>query len=406
MDWDVQHIRSQFPALDQKVYGKQLVYLDNGATTQKPVIVIDRLRKWYELENSNIHRGVHFLSNQGTVNFENARKSVASFIGAKHSHEVIFTKGTTESINLIASSLGKMLVNEGDSVLVTSMEHHSNFVPWQQLCHERKARFLITELKENGELDLIQYAELLKQKPKIVSFTYVSNVLGTINPVKEMIRMAHEYDIPVVIDAAQSVAHLKTDVQDLDCDFLVFSGHKMYAPMGVGVLYGKEKWLNAMPPYQFGGEMVDEVDFQETSFNVLPFKFEAGTPNVGAVLALETAIHFIEDIGFQNIAKHEEELLHYAIEQLKTVDSLRFIGQAEHQAGVISFLLGNIHPYDAGMIVDKLGIAVRTGHHCAQAVMKQFGIVGTMRASFAVYNTFEDVDALVAALKKAVMMLS
>jgi cysteine desulfurase/selenocysteine lyase len=406
MTLDVQHIRSQFPALDQKVYGKQLVYLDNGATTQKPVIVIDRLRKWYELENSNIHRGVHYLSNQGTVAFENARKSVASFIGAKHPHEVIFTKGTTESINLIASTLGKMLVHEGDSVLVTGMEHHSNFVPWQQLCHERKARFLIAEVKENGELNLDQFAELLKQKPKIVSFTHISNVLGTINPIKEMIRMAHEYDIPVVIDAAQSVAHLKTDVKELDCDFLVFSGHKMYAPMGVGVLYGKEKWLNSMPPYQFGGEMVDEVDFQETTFNVLPFKFEAGTPNVGAVLALESAIQFIEDIGFQNITKHEEELLQYAIRQLKTVDNLRFIGQAEHQAGVISFLLGYIHPYDAGMIVDKLGIALRTGHHCAQPVMKQFGIVGTMRASFAVYNTFEDVDALVTSLKRAVMMLS
>jgi cysteine desulfurase/selenocysteine lyase len=402
----VQHIRPQFPALDQKVYGKQLVYLDNGATTQKPVIVIDRLRKWYELENSNIHRGVHYLSNQGTVAFENARKSVATFIGAKHPYEVIFTKGTTESINLIVSTLGKILVQEGDSVLVTGMEHHSNFVPWQQLCHERKARFLIAEVKENGELDMDQFAELLKQKPKIVSFTHISNVLGTINPIKEMIRMAHEYDIPVVIDAAQSVAHMKTDVQELDCDFLVFSGHKMYAPMGVGVLYGKEKWLNAMPPYQFGGEMVDEVGFQETTFNVLPFKFEAGTPNVGAVLALESAIQFIEDIGFQNITKHEEELLQYAIKQLKTVDSLRLIGQAEYQAGVISFLLGSIHPYDAGMIVDKLGIALRTGHHCAQPVMKQFGIVGTMRASFAVYNTFEDVDALVTSLKRAVMMLS
>jgi cysteine desulfurase/selenocysteine lyase len=299
-----------------------------------------------------------------------------------------------------------MLVHEGDSVLVTGMEHHSNFVPWQQLCHERKARFLIAEVKENGELNLDQFAELLKQKPKIVSFTHISNVLGTINPIKEMIRMAHEYDIPVVIDAAQSVAHLKTDVKELDCDFLEFSGHKMYAPMGVGVLYGKEKWLNSMPPYQFGGEMVDEVDFQETTFNVLPFKFEAGTPNVGAVLALESAIQFIEDIGFQNITKHEEELLQYAIRQLKTVDNLRFIGQAEHQAGVISFLLGYIHPYDAGMIVDKLGIALRTGHHCAQPVMKQFGIVGTMRASFAVYNTFEDVDALVTSLKRAVMMLS
>lgn len=403
---DVLKIRSQFPALGQKVYGKPLVYLDNGATTQKPQCVINRLKNWYELENSNIHRGVHFLSNQGTVAFENARKTVASFINAKHSHEVIFTKGTTDSINLIASTLGKMLVNEGDSVLVTAMEHHSNFVPWQQLCRERKAQFLITDVKENGELDLNQFAELLKQKPKIVAFTYVSNVLGTINPVKEMIRMAHEYNIPVLIDAAQSVAHLKTDVQDLDCDFLVFSGHKMYAPMGVGVLYGKEEWLESMPPYQFGGEMVDEVNFQSTSFNVLPFKFEAGTPNVGAVLALEEAVLFIEDIGFQMIAKHEEELIHYALEQMKTVESLRFIGQPNHQAGVISFLLGEIHPYDAGMIVDKLGIAIRTGHHCAQPLMKHFGIVGTMRASFAVYNTFEDVDAFVAALKKAVMMLS
>jgi len=404
--FDVQGVRMQFPTLNQHVYGKQLVYFDNAASTQKPQVVINRLKTWYELENSNIHRGVHYLSQQGTAAFENARKTVAAFLNASQTYEIIFTKGTTDSINLLASSLGKLLIQEGDSVLVTGMEHHSNFVPWQQLCIEKKAHFLVANITSNGEVDLDQFKTLLESKPKIVSITHVSNVLGTINPIAEMIRMAHEFDATVVIDGAQSVCHQQIDVQALDCDFFAFSGHKMYAPMGVGVLYGKEKWLNAMPPYQFGGEMVNQVSVEETSFNELPFKFEAGTPNVEAVLGLETAIQFIDEIGIDVISMHESKLLIYAIKRLEEIDKLRFIGNSAKQAAVISFMIGNIHPYDAGMIIDKLGIAIRTGHHCAQPVMNYFGITGTMRASFAVYNTFEEIDIFVAALKKAALMLS
>jgi cysteine desulfurase/selenocysteine lyase len=404
--FEIQYVRSQFPALSQYVYNKPLVYFDNAATTQKPLVVIDRLKLWYELENSNIHRGVHYLSQQGTIAFETARKTVAAFLNAKETHEIIFTKGTTDSINLLASSLGRLLVNEGDSVLVTGMEHHSNFVPWQQLCLEKKANLLVAAITDSGEVDLEDYKSLLEKRPKIVSITHISNVLGTINPIEEMIRLAHEYNIPVVIDGAQSVAHQKIDVQALNCDFFAFSGHKLYAPMGVGVLYGKEKWLNAMPPYQFGGEMVNQVSIKETLFNDLPFKFEAGTPNVGAVLGLESAIHFIEMTGIEQIGLHEEQLLHYALEKLKEIDQIRFIGHPKKQAGVISFLIGNIHPFDAGMIIDKLGIAIRTGHHCAQPVMERYGIPGTMRASFAAYNTFEEIDIFVAAVKKAALMLS
>jgi cysteine desulfurase/selenocysteine lyase len=404
--FEIQYVRSQFPALSQYVYNKPLVYFDNAATTQKPLVVIDRLKLWYELENSNIHRGVHYLSQQGTIAFETARKTVAAFLNAKETHEIIFTKGTTDSINLLASSLGRLLVNEGDSVLVTGMEHHSNFVPWQQLCLEKKANLLVAAITDSGEVDLEDYKSLLEKRPKIVSITHISNVLGTINPIEEMIRLAHEYNIPVVIDGAQSVAHQKIDVQALNCDFFAFSGHKLYAPMGVGVLYGKEEWLNAMPPYQFGGEMVNQVSIKETLFNDLPFKFEAGTPNVGAVLGLESAIHFIEMTGIEQIGLHEEQLLHYALEKLKEIDQIRFIGHPKKQAGVISFLIGNIHPFDAGMIIDKLGIAIRTGHHCAQPVMERYGIPGTMRASFAAYNTFEEIDIFVAAVKKAVLMLS
>ena len=404
--FEIQYVRSQFPALSQYVYNKPLVYFDNAATTQKPLVVIDRLKLWYELENSNIHRGVHYLSQQGTIAFETARKTVAAFLNAKETHEIIFTKGTTDSINLLASSLGRLLVNEGDSVLVTGMEHHSNFVPWQQLCLEKKANLLVAAITDSGEVDLEDYKSLLEKRPKIVSITHISNVLGTINPIEEMIRLAHEYNIPVVIDGAQSVAHQKIDVQALNCDFFAFSGHKLYAPMGVGVLYGKEEWLNAMPPYQFGGEMVNQVSIKETLFNDLPFKFEAGTPNVGAVLGLESAIHFIEMTGIEQIGLHEEQLLHYALEKLKEIDQIRFIGHPKKQAGVISFLIGNIHPFDAGMIIDKLGIAIRTGHHCAQPVMERYGIPGTMRASFAAYNTFEEIDIFVAAVKKAALMLS
>ncbi|NOU47473.1 MAG: cysteine desulfurase [Bacteroidales bacterium] len=406
LPFDIRAVRLQFPALDQLVYNKPFVYLDNAATTQKPRVVIDRVKAWYELENSNIHRGVHYLSQQGTIAFENARQTVANFINSKSSREIIFTKGTTDSMNLLASSLGKLLVKEGDSVLVTGMEHHSNFVPWQQLCVERKANFLVAGITENGEVDLDHYTELLEKKPKIVSIAHVSNVLGTINPIEEMIRLAHVYDIPVVIDGAQSICNQKIDVQALDCDFFAFSGHKMYAPMGVGVLFGKEKWLDAMPPYQFGGEMVNQVSIDETSFNVLPFKFEAGTPNVSAVLGLESAINFIETIGNVSIAAYKDQLIQYALQRLAEVKGIKFIGNPVHRASVISFLIDEIHPYDAGMIIDKLGIAIRTGHHCAQPIMERFGIPGTMRASFAMYNTFEEIDIFVAAVKKAAIMLS
>ncbi len=403
---DIQQIRSQFPALNQSVYNKPLVYFDNGATTQKPQMVIERLKSWYEQENSNIHRGVHYLSQQGTIAFENARKTVADFVNAQYQHEIIFTKGTTDSINLLASSLGNLLVHDGDSVLVTGMEHHSNFVPWQQLCIEKKATFHVTEITDQGEIDLANYQLHLEKKPKIVAIAHISNVLGTINPIAEMIELAHKYAIPVVIDGAQAIAHQHIDVQSLDCDFYAFSGHKMYAPMGVGVLYGKEKWLNSMRPYQFGGEMVSQVSEQETTFNELPFKFEAGTPNVGAVLGLESAIKFLQDIGIENVKKYENELMHYALKRLSEIENLRLIGNPAHRAGVISFVIDEIHPYDLGMIMDKLGMAIRTGHHCAQPVMHHFGIPGTLRISFALYNTFDEIDSFVEALKKAILMLS
>ncbi len=404
-NFNINDIRKQFPVLDQKVYGKPLVYFDNAATTQKPLCVIERERDYYLHENCNIHRGVHYLSQMATEAYENARKTVAQFINARQAQEIVFTRGTTESLNLLATSLGQLLVSEGDKVVVSAMEHHSNMVPWQQMLFRSKGELLVIRMDKNGVLDLNHYEELLKQRPKIVSIAHISNTLGTVNPIKDMIAMAHKYDIPVVIDGAQSMAHQVIDVQDLDCDFYVFSGHKMYAPMGIGGLYGKMEWLEKMPPYQFGGEMVDTVSFEKTTFNKVPFKFEAGTPNVGAALGLETAVKFIQSFDRQEVEAYEDELLRYASEKLSSIEGMRFIGQAPKRNGLISFVIDGIHPYDLGTIIDKMGVAVRTGHHCAEPVMTFFGIPGTVRASFAMYNTKEEIDIFVKAVERAANML-
>ena len=402
---NINDIRQQFPVLDQQVYGKPLVYLDNAATTQKPLCVIDRERDYYLHENCNIHRGVHYLSQKATEAFEHARQTVADFVHANEAREIIFTRGTTESLNLLATSFEHYCIEEADKVLVTAMEHHSNLVPWQQMVQRHHGQLLVVPMADKGVLDLNRYEELLKEGPKVVSIAHISNVLGTINPVKEMVKMAHEYGIPVVVDGAQSIAHHPIDVQDLDCDFFVFSGHKMYAPMGIGGLYGKAEWLEKLPPYQFGGEMVNTVSFEKTTFNVLPYKFEAGTPNVGAALGLETAIQFLQGMDREEVERYEAQLLTSAIEKLSAIEGIRFIGEAEHRSGLVSFIIEGIHPYDLGTIIDKMGVAVRTGHHCAEPVMTRFGIPGTVRASFAMYNTLEEVEVFVNAVKKAAMML-
>ena len=418
---NINEIREQFPVLDQQVYGKPLVYLDNAATTQKPLCVIERERDYYLHENCNIHRGVHYLSQKATEAYEHARQTVADFVHAKEAREIIFTRGTTESLNLLATSFEHLLLSTPNSqlttdsklstlnsqlkVLVTSMEHHSNLVPWQQMVQRHHGQLLVVPMDDKGVLDLNRYEELLKEGPKVVSIAHISNVLGTINPVKEMVAMAHHYGIPVVVDGAQSIAHHPIDVQDLDCDFFVFSGHKMYAPMGIGGLYGKAEWLEKLPPYQFGGEMVDTVSFEKTTFNVLPYKFEAGTPNVGAALGLETAIQFMQGLDRMEVEAHESQLLQSAIEKLSEIDGIRFIGEAAHRSGLVSFIIDGIHPYDLGTIIDKMGVAVRTGHHCAEPVMTRFGIPGTVRASFALYNTLDEVEVFVNAVKKAAMML-
>ena len=403
--FDVQAIRNQFPVLDQQVYGKPLVYFDNAATTQKPLCVIERERDYYLNENCNIHRGVHYLSQMATEAYEHARLTVAKFVNAAESHEIVFTRGTTESLNLLATSFEHLLIGEGDKVLVTAMEHHSNLVPWQQMMQRHHGQLLVVPMDDKGVLDLNRYEDLLREGPKVVSIAHISNTLGTINPIKQMIAMAHEHGIPVVIDGAQSMAHLPIDVQALDCDFFVFSGHKMYAPMGIGGLYGKTEWLDKLPPYQFGGEMVDTVSFERTTFNKLPFKFEAGTPNVGAALGLETAVQFIQSIDRKQVTEYEDLLLQTAIVRLSAIDGIRFIGQAPERSGLVSFVIEGIHPYDLGTIIDKMGVAVRTGHHCAEPVMTRFGIPGTVRASFAVYNTLEEVEIFVKAVERAAMML-
>ena len=407
-NFDIQKIREQFPTLNQMVYGKRLVYFDNAATTQKPISVIDRERDYYLNENCNIHRGVHYLSQMATEAYEEARKTVATFVNARQPEEIIFTRGTTESLNLLATSLGQLLIGKDDSIVVSAMEHHSNMVPWQQLLtriNGTSSNLKVIRMDKNGVLDLNHYEELLQQRPKIVSIAHISNTLGTINPIKLMIEMAHRYDIPVIIDGAQSMAHHIIDVQDLDCDFYVFSGHKMYAPMGIGGLYGKMEWLEKMPPYQFGGEMVDKVSFEKTTFNRVPFKFEAGTPNVGAALGLETAVKFIQSLDRQAVEEHENLLLEHATKQLREIEGIHIIGEATQKSGLVSFVIDGIHPYDIGTIIDKMGIAVRTGHHCAEPVMTFFDIPGPVRASFALYNTLEEIDLFISAVKKAVLML-
>ncbi len=397
--------REDFPILEQQVYKKPLVYLDNAATTQKPQVVIDAMKRYYETINSNIHRGVHCLSQQATEEFEKARRCVQQFINAAHDYEVIFTRGATESINLVASCFGRTFIGEGDEIIISAMEHHSNIVPWQFLCEERGAKLKVLPFDDDGVLCLDQLESLITPRTKIVAVTHVSNTLGTCNPVAEIIRIAHAHSVPVMLDGAQAVAHQPVDVQALDCDFYCFSGHKMYGPMGIGVMYGKEAWLNQMKPYQGGGEMISTVTFEKTTYNELPFKFEAGTPAVGDAIGLRTAIEYMQQIGIQNIARHEEELLQYATEKLQQINVLRIYGHAPHKAAVISFLIGNLHPYDVGVLLDHQGVAVRTGHHCTQPIMDRFGIPGTVRASFALYNTREEVDALVAAVERATNML-
>lgn len=405
MSLHVHNIRKEFPILEREVNKRPLVYFDNAATTQKPRAVMERLQTYYASENSNIHRGAHFLSQQATDAYEQARKTIQSFVGAKHAHEVIFTRGTTEAINLVAHSFGKQFLEPGDEVLITAMEHHSNIVPWQMICQDRQAKLQVVPMNDRGELILEEYGRLLSGKTKIVALTHVSNALGTVNPVAEMIAMAHDNGTPVLVDGAQATPHMAVDVQQLDCDFYCFSGHKMYGPMGVGVLYGKEEWLNQMPPYQGGGEMIREVSFQGTSYNELPFKFEAGTPNVAGVLGMETALLFIRELGHDAIAAHEEGLLRHAMERLSELEKIRFVGMAKSRTSVLGFVFEDIHPYDTGTILDKMGIAVRTGHHCAQPVMEFFQLPGTVRISLAVYNTREEIDTLVEALQKVRQML-
>lgn len=399
---DVNSLRKQFPALNQRVYGKPLVYLDNAATTQKPIAVIDALKKYYEEQNANIHRGVHFLSQQATEAFEESRNTVKNFIEAENAHEIIFTRGTTESINLVAASFGKQFLKPGDEVIISAMEHHSNIVPWQMACETHGAILKVIPINKQGELIVEYFTSLLGPKTRIVALTHISNALGTVNPVKEIIRLAHQRNIPVLIDGAQAVLHKNISVTDLDCDFYCFSAHKMYAPMGVGVLYGKEKWLEALPPYQGGGEMIKEVSFEKTTYNELPFKFEAGTPNVGDVIGLKTAIQFLRQTNINNIEQYENSLLLYATKKLSEFPEVQIIGTAAEKSGVLSFILKGIHSYDAGTLLDKMGIAVRTGHHCAQPVMDFYQIPGTIRASIACYNTSEEIDVLCNALKKII----
>ena len=389
-----------FPILDTKVYGHPLVYLDNAATTQKPQQVIDALTGYYLTLNSNIHRGAHYLAAQATERYEEVRRKVQLFVNARNNKEIVFTRGTTESINLVASSFGRGFLKECDEVIVSGMEHHSNIVPWQLACEQVGARLKVIPFNDEGVLDMKVYESLFSQRTSLVACCHVSNTLGTVNPVKEIVRIAHDHQVPVLIDGAQAVAHMPVDVQEIGCDFYCFSGHKMYAPMGVGVMYGREEWLDKLPPYQGGGEMIKDVSFERTTYNELPFRFEAGTPSVGDVLGLGAAIDFMQQEGIENIARHEEELLNYATEKLLAIPGLRIFGTAPHKAGVISFLLGNAHPYDVGTLLDKLGIAVRTGHHCTQPVMDRYGIPGTVRASFACYTTTDDIDALVNAINR------
>ena len=402
--YDIQKIREDFPILDREVYGKPLIYLDNGATTQKPRQVVEAITDEYYSVNANVHRGVHFLSQQATELHEASRETVRRFINARSSNEIVFTRGTTESINLLASSFADSQMKEGAEVIVSVMEHHSNIVPWQLQAARKGIVLKVIPMNDRGELLLDEYEKLFSERTKLVSFAHVSNVLGTVNPAKEMIATAHAHGVPVLIDGAQSVPHMKVDVQDLDADFFAFSGHKIYGPTGVGVLYGKEEWLDKLPPYQGGGEMIQSVSFEKTTFNELPFKFEAGTPDYIGTTALAKALDYVSAIGMENIAAHEHELTLYAMQRLKEINGMRIFGEAEHKSSVISFLVGNIHHLDMGTLLDRLGIAVRTGHHCAQPLMIRMGIEGTVRASFCLYNTKEEIDMLAAGIERVSRM--
>lgn len=402
--FDVTKIREYFPILSRKVYDRPLVYLDNGATTQKPLCVLDAMREEYLNVNANVHRGVHYLSQQATDLHEQAREKVRKFINAGSVNEIIFTRGTTESLNLVVSSFCDGFMSEGDEVIVSVMEHHSNIVPWQLQAARKGISLRVIPMNDKGELLLDEYEKLFTERTKIVSVTHVSNVLGTVNPVKEIVRIAHEHGVPVMVDGAQSTPHFAVDVQDIDCDFFAFSGHKMYGPTGVGVLYGKEDWLDRMPPYQGGGEMIESVSFEKTVFEHLPFKFEAGTPDYVATHGLATAIDYISSIGIDNISRHEQELTKYCMERMQEIDGIRLFGTANDKDAVVSFLVGDIHHLDMGTLLDRLGIAVRTGHHCAQPLMIRLGIQGTVRASFAMYNTKQEIDVLVEGIKRVSKM--
>lgn len=402
--FDVTKIREDLPILSRKVYDRPLVYLDNGATTQKPLCVLDAMREEYLNVNANVHRGVHYLSQQATDLHEQAREKVRKFINAGSVNEIIFTRGTTESLNLVVSSFCDGFMSEGDEVIVSVMEHHSNIVPWQLQAARKGISLRVIPMNDKGELLLDEYEKLFTERTKIVSVTHVSNVLGTVNPVKEIVRIAHEHGVPVIVDGAQSTPHFAVDVQDIDCDFFAFSGHKMYGPTGVGVLYGKEDWLDRMPPYQGGGEMIESVSFEKTVFEHLPFKFEAGTPDYVATHGLATAIDYISSIGIDNISRHEQELTRYCMERMQEIDGIRLFGTANDKDAVVSFLVGDIHHLDMGTLLDRLGIAVRTGHHCAQPLMIRLGIQGTVRASFAMYNTKQEIDVLVEGIKRVSKM--
>ncbi|MFT6335897.1 MAG: cysteine desulfurase/selenocysteine lyase [Halioglobus sp.] len=402
---DVEKVKKDFPIIQTEMRGKPLVFLDSAASSQKPKVVIDAITNYYKNQHANVHRGVYELSQNATDAFELGRERVREFINAESTDEVIFTRGCTESINLIASCYGKKFLKEGDEVIISAMEHHSNIVPWQMICEEKGAILKVIPLNEKGEIIFEEYEKLLSDRTKIVSIVHISNSLGTINPIKEVIDLAHERGVPVLVDGAQATLHAKIDVRELDVDFYTFSGHKVYGPTGIGVLYGKRKWLDAMPPYQGGGEMIKTVSFEKTTYNELPFKFEAGTPDISGAIGLGIALKYITDLGLDAIAEHEQELLAYGTKKLLEIDGLRIIGTSENKASVISFLVEGTHPYDIGTILDKMGIAVRTGHHCTQPLMDFYGIPGTVRASFAVYTSKEDIDKLVAGVDRAARML-
>jgi cysteine desulfurase / selenocysteine lyase len=402
---DIASIRADFPILDQQINGKDLVYFDNAATTQKPTQVIDAIAHYYNFDNANIHRGIHTLAERATRDFEASRTAIKEFLNAVSIKEIIFTSGTTQGINLVASTFGRKFINAGDEIIISGLEHHSNIVPWQMLCEEKGIILKVIPVLDSGELDLEAYEKLLSEKVKLVAFNHVSNSLGTINPAKKMIEMAHQFGAKILVDGAQATSHFDIDVQDLDADFYAFSAHKLYGPTGMGVLYGKKDILNAMPPYMGGGEMIKEVTFEKTTYNDLPYKFEAGTPNIADVVALKTALEYANNLGRNNIATHEIMLLNYATEQLLEIEGLKIIGTAKEKVAVISFVIEGVHHQDIGVLLDNQGIAVRTGHHCTQPLMQRFNILGTTRASFAVYNTIEEIDKMVVGLRRAIKML-